>query len=143
MVGVDEAISIILARLKSDPERCGSQYGYDVWLPNIWEDYVRDRDGLPRSEYHAAAKFGDQLSPPFFAAAWELCRRGILRPGVTKVNTQVTDTGQGGSGYSLTPMGRDFLESAPEIQFVPTEPNNIAIMFGGFHEAFGDGYEAG
>lgn len=136
---VDDALSVIIGRLRRSSDKYRN-YGYDVYLPKLWEDYVRERDGLPATEYQRAAIHGPELSPVFYAAAWELCRRGVLRPGIRQVNEQVTQDGQAGNGYSFTPLGREFIDQVEELQFVPTVPGRIAAMFADFREEFGDGY---
>lgn len=138
-ISVGEAINVIVRRLRDDPT--GYQnYGYGVYLPQLWEDYVRERDGLPASEYHKAANRSRPLSAIFYAAAWELCRRGILRPGIREAGEQVTDDGQGGNGYSITPQGLDWLGEIDDLQFLPTEPGAIGKMLAEFSGRFGPGF---
>ena len=136
---VDDALSLIVTHLREHPDQVAS-HGYDVHLPIIWEEYVRVRDGLPKNEYVKAAQFGPELSPAFYAAAWELCRRGIFRPGVKRANEQVTEEGQGGNSYSITPMGRHWLENADHFNYAPTGPTRQAEMLAPFHARFGDGF---
>lgn len=78
--------------------------------------------------------------PVFFAAGWELCRRGILRPGVNEYGAQATDQGNAGSGYSITPFGRQWLAEADRDDYVPTEPGRFAQMISVYRDRFGDGF---
>ncbi len=78
--------------------------------------------------------------PEFYAAGWELCRRGILRPGVREYGAQVTEQGSAGSGYSITPFGRQWLAEADRDDYVPTEPGRFAQLLSQYRERFGDGY---
>ena len=112
---VDEAMTAVVTRLRGNPDVYRS-HGYDVYLPKLWEDYVAERAGMPLHAYRReAAAAGPEVSPFFYAAGWELCRRGILRPGVRSVREQVTPQGQGGDGYSCTPTGRRWNGSFPSI----------------------------
>jgi hypothetical protein len=69
-----------------------------------------------------------ELMPHFYAAAWDLCRRGILRPGVRSYLAQATAAGASGNGYSITPFGFKWLSEAEKDDFVPTEPGRFAQM---------------
>lgn len=112
--------------------RCGcraayASYGYQVYLPALIEELAKsynDRFNLSRS---------------IFDAAWELCRRGILRPGVEYIDAQPTDVGSSGQGFSLTSFGRVWIVE-DQNAFVPTEPERFAQMLEPFRLKFGDGF---
>lgn len=136
---VDDALSLIVDRLRQGwfPY---SAHGYDVHLPKIWQEYVREQEGLSRDDTLRIAQFDHEISPPFYAAAWELCRKGVLRPGVKAFNEQVTTDGQGGAGYSLTPSGQRWLADMDEVLIVPVEPTRQARMLEPFAARFGPGF---
>lgn len=138
---VADAIDVIVDRLRENPDRYAS-FGYGVYLPTIWWEYGRERNNIPPNAFPEAERqrISEDLSPVFYMAAWELCRRGILRPGVTASRQQSTDAGQAGDGYSLTERGRGFLAAVVPEQFIPIEPNRTAQMLGRFRQRFGDGY---
>ncbi len=136
---VDAALAAIIERLRVKPDGY-RHYGYGVYLPHIWWEYVAEREGIPPEALHKLQQFDQEVSPYFYAAAWELCRRGILRPGVTRLGQQATEDGAGGNGYSLTPLGRRWLEETGDLQFIPTEPIHIARLLEPFAERFGLGY---
>ena len=52
-----------------------------------------------------------------YAAAWDLCRRGILRPGVRAYNAQAAADGASGNGYSITPFGQQWLAESDRDDF--------------------------
>jgi len=82
-----------------------------------------------------------EVSPSFYDAAWELCRRGIIRPGVTAYGEQSTEAGVAGDGYSITPFGRQWLiESSTNEYVVPTEPERFAKMLQPHIKKFGQGF---
>lgn len=120
---------------QGDRSRCSS-YGYDVYITNVIEAYLEDT-GVP--EHQREGKI-PETSGPFLDAAWELCRRGILRPGVRVIGAQATDQGNGGSGFSVTPFGRLWLEEAQGDIFVPTEPERFGQLLVPYAAKFGLGF---
>lgn len=136
-VNVDDAILIITDLLKRRVN-VGS-HGYDVYLYQVIYTHLRSENPARRPDEFAQEYF--RLSSVFYAAAWELCRRGILRPGVKAANEQVTDAGSGGEGYSLTPMGRSWLAEAPNESFVPVGPGRYEQMIAPFRNRFGPGFQ--
>ncbi len=138
-MNVDDALSVIIDRLRRSPDQY-REHGFDIYLPRLWRDYVRERDGLTSNDSLRAGAHDKELSPVFYSAAWDLCRKGLLRPSVRDASEYLTQTALGGNGYSFTPMGRRFFEQVDELQFIPTEPSRISAMLGRFQERFGDGY---
>lgn len=133
----DDAWHAIVGYARGELKSRHPDYGYDIYLPNVMTAYFCDRQGLSEQDayqpLHAA-------SPYFYAAAWELCRRGILRPGITSYNTQSTEDGSAGNGYSITPFGRQWLEESDKDDYIPTEPGRFAQMLEQVGLQFGDGY---
>jgi len=76
------------------------------------------------------------LFPIFADAAWELCRRGILRPGVREHQAQAVDEG----GFSITKFGVEWLKERQEDTFVPTEPERFAELLAPYRDRFGLGF---
>jgi len=136
-VSVEDAFNITARYLKEDPGGC-SDAGYDVFLPQIiakflqsQEDWNHGGDNQPRIK---------SASPPFYAGAWELCRRGILRPGVKGYMERAVPEGNAGCGFSLTPTGREWLERAATYDLVPAEPGRFSGVLDKFSLRFGEGY---
>jgi hypothetical protein len=50
---------------------------HDLWVPNAAWNAMRSRDG----GFVAFTDMRDEQFRPFYEAAWELCRIGVLRPG--------------------------------------------------------------
>src|SRR5437879_1783839 len=99
----EDALLVIVGWLRDD--RPGSpleypRHGYDLYLPTLICWYLRNQS--PRSNPYEEDSRLTELFSIFADAAWELCRRGILRPGVSEYNAQVTAQGSGGSGFSVT-----------------------------------------
>lgn len=116
----------------------GSSYGYDVYLPNIVMHYLISVGKRSHSE---AQRDFRAISPAFMGAAWELARRGVLRPGVKAMGQQATDDGSAGSGFSVTPAGRKWLKEAGQYDFVPIEPQRFSKMLDSFTPRFGPGFQ--
>ena len=130
----EDAFNSIVKTLQS-PNAGG--YGYGFYLPKAMEQFLNSK-GICQNCH----SYYPQLSPPFYAAAWDLCRRGILRPGLKTYGRQATDEGSGGGGYTLTPFGEQWLkESGGSFDYVPSEPGRFAQMLNAFSQHFGAGFQ--
>ena len=128
MINYEDAMKSLIDWLKKGcPSDGHHSYGYDVYLTHIIKKSSTD--------------FHEQKtnSPMFFDAAWELCRRGILRPGIKTTGAQATEEGNAGVGYCITPFGKKWLEEDEDI-FIPTEPERFAQMLEPYKKTFGPGY---
>jgi hypothetical protein len=134
----DDAYLILVDELRKGTSVANSQYGYDVYIPQVIYAHLKSEN--PSADRNEIQRQTIDLSPYFYAAAWELCRRGILRPGVRQMNTQVTNEGTGGSGYSITPAGRNWLAESDKETFIPTEPARFQQLLSPFEERFGPGF---
>lgn len=130
----DDALKFIIYALREKGEAGFCQYGYGVWLPHI----ILKQLDLPLREYNS--KPVSDASPHFYTAAWELCRRGILRPGVRTLGEQATDSGSAGDGYTVTPFGKTWLAEAEHDDFVPTEPERFGKLLERFRSRLGAGF---
>jgi hypothetical protein len=126
---LDEAIAILLDLLRNDRAR---NYGYDLYARNGAEFAARQR--YPREHYLDAPL--RELSPIFYEAAWELCRRGIVRPGVRRSGEQAVEEG----GYSLTIAGRAALANLDTTTILIAQPGSLPATLSGFQPLFGDGF---
>lgn len=114
-----------------------SNYGYEIYLPNLIRLHLEKEFQV---QHHEAESFVELLSPHFYAAGWELCRRGILRPGIVRHGKQATPDGASGNGYSITPAGRRWLKEAGQYDYVPTEPGRFSRILDGFSGKLGPAY---
>lgn len=132
---VDDAEKFLLAWLRDTSLRRSGypSYGYDLYLPNVIRDYLAQQGQNPQQVEGQIP----ELSPPFYAAGWNLCRRGILRPGISRYGAQATADGASGNGYSITPFGQKWLSEAHRDDYVPTEPERFAQMLEPFRERLG------
>jgi hypothetical protein len=135
---IEDAERLLIRFIREQPETQYSSYGYDVFIPNVMRWHLTSR-GI--GDHREVERSLPQLSPPFYAAAWELCRRGILRPGVRQMGLQATDSGSAGDGYSVTPFGAEWARETDRDDFVPAEPQRFAQMLKPFQGRFGAGFE--
>lgn len=135
---VEDAIQFIVQCLRGSRRGECSAYGYGVYLPHVMRLFLLDA-GFGQQRLNEAI-FSPTLSPVFYAAVWELCRRGILRPGVAGYGRQATTDGSGGNGYSVTPFGEIWLREALQADYVPIEPGRFAQMLEETGKRFGSGF---
>ncbi len=133
---LEDATRLIISFLRNPDHGGASHYGYDIYLPSLMHKHLSTQGQGRIDSYHEFEK----LSPIIYAAAWELCRRGIIRPGVNKHGAQATDDGQAGNGYSITPFGKKWLEEGARDDFVPTEPERFGEMLAPYGKRFGPGF---
>jgi hypothetical protein len=145
MPTLDEAIIFTLAQLRASDvaettatgiraRSAGSTYGYDVYAPTLARKWALAEFDNP-TQWDRAAR---DASGVFFEAAWELCRRGILRPGVRAISEQGVNDG---GGYCLTSNGKEWLQGAAEEHFVALQPGALAAAFERYRSKFGAGYQ--
>jgi len=136
----EDALKLLITWLRNPPAAGSGEYGYDLYIPRMMKLHVAKVTGRPDNEI--GTQHMREISPSFYTAAWELCRRGILRPGVKVYGAQATEEGSAGSGYSVTPFGRTWLAEADRDDFIPTEPERFGALLGRYHNRFGPGFSA-
>ena len=94
----EDALLAIIDVVRNDDAREYTHYGYDLWLPNLIYRHLHRQN--PNRDQNQAQREITALSPDFCAAAWELCRRGILRPGIRIHGAQATESGGSGAWFT-------------------------------------------
>ena len=127
----DDALNFIVRALRDTKENVGN-FGCDVYMPQIFNLYLKNVCG--HQDYRIEAGY-EEIAPAFYAAAWELCRRGVLRPGVSNFNQHE----QGGfvNGYSITPTGAKWIKEAGHYDCLPIEPGRFSKLLDSFFPRFG------
>jgi hypothetical protein len=133
----DDATALLIQWLREPNHGNYGKYGYGIYLPALLRTYL-EKQGVRRDQQE---KQLPEMMPALYAAAWDLCRRGILRPGVRNYMAQATDDGNAGNGYSITPFGQQWLEEADKDNFVPTEPGRFAQMLAPYRLRYGDVFQ--
>lgn len=137
IVNVEDAFNYIVKCLKEGIKTGYSSYGYDLYITNVVDNYAID---VLKVNPNTSRAYWSKLSSTFYSAAWELCRRGILRPGVKRHGEQVTDDGSGGCGYSFTVSGKEWIKNAINYDLVPIEPGRMSKILDECSLLFGDVY---
>lgn len=138
-INEDDAFHLIVQALRESWKTEYSNYGYDLYLPNVVRYYLTKLCGQQQDP--AGGPKEQQVSPAFLSAAWELARRGIIRPGVKAFRQQSTDDGSAGLGFSITPSGRKWLKEAGQYEFVPIEPGRFSRQLESFAARFNTGFQ--
>ena len=104
----DAAAFIVDCIAKPRASAAYSSYDYEIYVPNIIFNFLKEIEKPPghKSTWRDGPRVRE-LTPVFSEAAWELCRRGILRPGIRSFGGQ--GDGHTGHGYTLTTLGRDWI----------------------------------
>jgi hypothetical protein len=139
---VDEEIAFhfIVRCLREQYRPVYSNYGYDLYVTNVVDHFLLTVVGYKDIDGHARMA-ANQISQHFFNAAWELARRGVVRPGVKGVGQQGTDAGRDGGGFAITPLGHKWLAESGSYDFVPIEPGRFAKQLSLLAPTFGEGFE--
>jgi hypothetical protein len=138
----DDALDVLIKYLAAVPESQGKtaragqsqSHGGDLWIPHVVQGYWQSRP-----ERVAAEELEDQHFQPFYDAAWELCRIGVVRPGEIAPRGWVTDAGLfSGDTFSITKFGRAWLRDASRRPIA--DPSRLSEVLQGFADRFGGGY---
>lgn len=133
----EDALNHFISVMRSDAPL--GKFGYEVHLDEVIGHYLKAHRLLV-ADTDRNGRLMDELSPHFLSAAWDLCRRGILRPGVRERRAQATQEGAGGTGYCLTPFGRRWLADATSEKIAALIPGRFVELLGRHTRRFGAGY---
>jgi hypothetical protein len=134
---IDDATTFLIDFLRHPRAGGYSSYGYEIYLPNVVRAYVSEVEKLP--EHLSSIRDGArprELSPYFYDAAWDLCRRGILRPSVKVFGGQSVGEGE---GYSVTELGRSWLKGQTGGTTI-IEPGRLGQVFVNLAVKLGSGF---
>jgi hypothetical protein len=135
---IDDAVAFLVDYMRLPrPSNGYPSFGYEIYLPNVVAAYIVE---IEQSTEHLSTLYSGirsrQLSPFFYEAAWDLSRRGVLRPGVKEFGGQSAGDGE---GYSTTTIGREWLASAADT-FVLLEPTRLGQAFRSLSQKLGPGF---
>lgn len=127
----DEFISFALQELRSYR---GGRYGdrdCDYYAPNFAYKWVQQTGSTEEKQEPVILAIAIET-------AWELVRRGLLRPGGrTYPDMNAADPAR----FCVTAAGREWLASAEESHFVLMQAGALSKTLGAFQRRFGDGYQ--
>lgn len=142
MMHFDDAYEVLIKYLVAVPETKGQSaragqgqsHGGDLWIPHVVQGYWQSRP-----EKLASDELQDHHFQPFYDAAWELCRIGVIRPGEYAPRGWATDAGLfSGDTFSITRFGRTWLRDAS--QRLIADPSRLSEVLQGFADRFGGGF---
>ncbi len=126
-----DAHALLVKWMRASSNYTEGSYGYDLYLPLL---ISREQGNPPFGDNELFMRANMQA---FTAAAWELCRRGLLRPGIREYGGQGNSDGY---GYSITPLGRQWLAESEKDPFIAIDPTQISAMLSRYSLRFGDGF---
>jgi hypothetical protein len=127
----DDALTFIVQTLRDTKANLED---YHVNMTRIFDLYLKNV--CKHQDYQIEAGYR-HIAPIFYVAAWELCRRGVLRPGTTNNYGQVTGHGE---GYTVTPTGAKWIKEAAQGVPLPIEPGRFSKLLDNFASRFGASY---
>jgi hypothetical protein len=111
---------------------------YEVYLNVVADRYLRERTHVPQGlnpQNEVEALIG-----PFFAAAWALCRLGVMRPGPLPGRGNVFGSNhEEAQGYCFTEFGRRWIAETPPTLPPLVGPMTDMLLSAG--QNFGDAYK--
>jgi hypothetical protein len=145
-LSIDEAIALFVEKLRTAPSLSpgyapnvrGASEGCDVLVTEVlgtwWHREHRDKHPMPNP--------GEEDYAPFHDAAWELARRGILRPGPAfpGLHLVIGVTRTSGNGFSLTEIGREWISKYDQETLFPVDPGRFAILLNSYGSRFGPAF---
>jgi hypothetical protein len=134
----DDATRFLIDIAKHPRRESYPNYGYEIYIPNIVHCYRKEINQDTEHGHLGSGPAAERVSAIFYDAAWWLCRRGVLRPGIRHIGGQ--STSDGCNGYSLTTWGREWLKQINEDAFVPAEPGRFSQLMARFRDRLGEGY---
>jgi hypothetical protein len=136
---VEDAVTFIVNCIaKPRPASPYSSYGYEVYVPNIIAAYLTETEpGSVPSTVRDSPR-ARELMPTFSEAAWDLCRRGILRPSVQAIGGQ-GDSGTG-HGYTVTAFGRDWINKGALTPLL-FDQSRLSQLFDTLSKRLGRGFQ--
>lgn len=102
-------------------------YDCDLWIASI-----------VNLELGKGAPLTDDKIAPFYEAAWEMCRLGVLRPGPYAPKGMGSGGGSHTDGYSITAFGRTWLHDPERKSF--GDAGRMAKLLGSFDSLYGSGF---
>ena len=117
--------SLAKAKLEKRLPQPPPGYGCEVWIPELALKYWRTRDTASVTWQTEWSSLGAPRLDPFAEAAWQLCLKGVLRPGPGGDHVAQTGTSVG-FGFTLTAFGVEWAMNAPNQ--APTDPTRFGAL---------------
>ncbi len=141
---VDQARDYLIQHLANLPAARGNYHnnnqvrthGCDIWIPNVVADYYQ-----MTQQMRILDNWEEERYIPFYDAAWELSRIGVLRPASVAALGMGMGSGFHGDGYSLTEFGKTWVKAAKDNLPPPTDPSRYMALLSGFENKLGQAFK--
>jgi hypothetical protein len=132
----DDFIAFALQTLRAPGNQHYGDRGCDFYAQSVAYAWCRQYESLRPGELGGNRE--NQIVAVAIETAWELVRRGLLRPGGRSFpDANAADPAR----FSLTERGREWLTSADESHFIVMQSGALTRALATFRSQFGDGYE--
>lgn len=135
---VDDALAFLISFMLSPRPSDGyPSFGYEIYIPNVIASYLLEveKPQIHHSQLRNSSR-AREISPLFYEAAWSLCRRGVLRPGVKALGAQAAGEGD---GYSVTSAGKNWLDSGAAADLI-VDTSRLSAIFQALSANLGSGF---
>jgi hypothetical protein len=146
-ISIDDAIALIVKKLRTAPQLSptyvpnarNQSYWADLLVTSVLRDWW-----FSESEHVGKNPMpdpGETDYAPFHDAAWELARRGVLRPGPAFPGLSVgLRTSVEADGFALTTTGRDWITKYDQQGPFPLDPGRFSILVDPYADRFGSAF---
>jgi hypothetical protein len=146
-LSIDDAIAFFVEKLRAapslslayNPNARGDSEGCDVLVTEVLDIWWHREHG----HINPTPNPSEEDYAPFHDAAWELARRGILRPGPAFPGLRVGVLGVTrtvGNGFSLTELGREWISKYDQAVLFPLDPGRFATLLNSYGNRFGPAF---
>ena len=139
---MDEARGFIIKILANHPVERGSRinqnlrpYGSDIWISAAVDQFYNDHHQIQIRDQNDESYY-----LPFYDAAWELARIGVLRPAQVAPRGMAMGGNFHGDGYSLTDFGITWVRAAAQNQPLPSDPSRFITVLAPFEKLYGHAF---
>ena len=135
---VEEALPYLIAWLRQrvDQQPGGDERGLEPYGFDLYHDLIRERLRLEPIDPTDSRIVKEKL--PFLNVIWDLCTRGILRPGAVAFSSGRSIAV--GNHFALTPYGLQWLQKSGLSEAVPMEYGRFSQLLAHHDTRFGDAY---
>lgn len=132
----DDFVAFALDFLRSPSKGHYGDRGCDFYAQSVAHAWCRQHEGARPGE--PTGERENQIVAVAMETAWELVRRGFLRPGGRSYpDGNAADPAR----FCLTERGRDWLARADESHFIVMQPGALSQALASFQKLFGNGFE--
>jgi hypothetical protein len=145
-ISIDDAIALVVCALREAtplspvnlPNARHHSRGCDLRVTDVFTSWWQ-RENAQR---HPLPEPGETDCAPFYEAAWELARRGILRSGPAFPIFRNFGSHQNteGDGFSLTTAGREWVTKYDQQGPFPLDPSRFSILVHSYSARFGPAF---